>query len=156
MYNLSMNDSGEKEKLDAGFLLTSFGHAGRMVENRLDGALSRVGLSIAKLGVLKTLAQAVEPLPLGQLAERLACVRSNITQLIDRMEAEGLVKRTPDPADRRSIRAALTEEGRRRCAAGVAEESKVEQELFGELSSAEQGHLQDLLRRFLENTSLGE
>jgi DNA-binding MarR family transcriptional regulator len=39
----------------------------------------------------------------------MACVRSNITQLIDRMQAEGLVRRIPDPQDRRSVRAALTD-----------------------------------------------
>jgi DNA-binding MarR family transcriptional regulator len=153
MYNLRMKHSGEDEKPESGFLLNSFGHAGRMVENRLDNALADHGLSIAKFGVLKTLAQAGEPLPLGQIADRLACVRSNITQLIDRMEAEGLVKRSPDPEDRRSIRASLTEEGDRRYAAGVEEESRVERELFGGLLPEEQEQLQDILWRFLKNSS---
>ena len=153
MYNLCMNDPGEKERFEVGFLLNSFGHAGRMVESRLDNALASHGLSIAKLGVLRTLAHAVEPLPLGQIAERLACVRSNITQLIDRMEAEGLVRRIPDAGDRRSIRATLTEEGRRRYATGIEEESKVERELFSGLSTEEQKLLQDIIWRFLGNSS---
>ncbi len=144
-----MNDSGEKEKLEVGYLLNSFGHAGRMVESRLDNALTSRGLSIAKLGVLRTLAHADQPLPLGQIAERLACVRSNITQLIDRMETEGLVRRIPDAGDRRSIRATLTDEGRRRYSTGIEIESKVERELFGGLSAVEQKQLQEIIWRFL-------
>ena len=62
---------------------------------------------------------AGEPLPLGTLAERCACVRSNITQLVDRLQAEKLVVRSDDPRDRRSVRAELTAEGRSRQAAGL-------------------------------------
>lgn len=86
----------------------------RSVEAKLEAALEPLGLSLAKFGVLSKLVAAGEPLPLGTLAERSACVRSNITQLIDRLEADRLVRRSPDPHDRRSIRAELTDEGRRR------------------------------------------
>jgi DNA-binding MarR family transcriptional regulator len=77
-----------------------------------------VGLSLAKYGMLKTLAAAHEPLTLTELAGHQQCVRSNITQLIDRLEADGFVKRVDDPSDRRSIRAALTPLGREKAAAG--------------------------------------
>ena len=36
-----------------------------------------------------------EPLPLSQLAERCSCVRSNITQLVDRLEADGWSSGSP-------------------------------------------------------------
>src|SRR5260370_33926886 len=52
------------------------------------------------------------------MAEKLTCVRSNVTQLVDRVEADGLVKRTDDPADRRAVRAEVTALGRKRRAAG--------------------------------------
>src|SRR5437016_5143384 len=89
------------------------------MEARLEEALEPLGLSIAKLKVLATLVAAGEPLPLHALAEHAACVRSNITQLMDRLEAEKLVVRVDDPRDRRSIRAELTAEGRRRHATGM-------------------------------------
>ena len=89
------------------------------VESRLEAALEPLGLSLAKLGVLSKLVAAGEPLPLGTLAERCACVRSNITQLVDRLQAEKLVVRSDDPRDRRSVRAELTAEGRSRQAAGL-------------------------------------
>ena len=86
----------------------------RAVESRLEAALEPLGLSLAKFGVLSRSAAAGEPVPLGTLAEQSSCVRSNITQLMDRLEAERLVTRAPDPKDRRSIRAELTDAGRER------------------------------------------
>lgn len=93
--------------------------AARAVEDRIEQKLANEGLSMAKLGVLKVLVQAPKPLSLGEVANRLACVRSNVTQLVDRLEADGLVERQPDPKDRRSITAVITEEGRTRQAAGA-------------------------------------
>src|SRR6476619_1937902 len=63
------------------------------LEGRLEGALEPLGLSLAKFGVLSTLVASKEPLPLRLLAEQCSCVRSNITQLVDRLEAEKLVRR---------------------------------------------------------------
>lgn len=65
------------------------------------------------MGALQQLKIANEPLPLGQFADHLSCAKSNATQLIDRLEAEGLVRRIPDPHDRRSVLAQITDEGKR-------------------------------------------
>jgi DNA-binding MarR family transcriptional regulator len=116
------------------------------VGHRLEYALEPVGLSVAKFGVLARLATAGEPLPLGTLAERCACVRSNITQLVDRLEAERLVARTPDPRDRRSTRAELTDEGRRRYEEGLKAIEAAEQHVFAELPEEERAELLRLLR----------
>ena len=86
--------------------------AARAVEARAEHALAEVGLSLAKLGALRHLVLAEQPLTLTQLAERHCCGRSNVTQLIDRLEADGYVVRTTDPDDRRSVRASLTPTGR--------------------------------------------
>lgn len=98
------------------FSLLGTAHA---LEARLEAALDRVGLSLAKVGVLSQLAESTDPISLSELAERRACVRSNITQLIDRLEKDGLVRRRPDPADRRGVLAALTAAGKRAHARGV-------------------------------------
>ena len=115
-------------------------HAARKIEERLEDALGEVGLSLAKMGVLAKLADADEPIPLSLLAERCACVRSNITQLVDRLEDDGLVRREPDPDDRRSIRATLTAEGRERHLAGrdvlVGEVSVMVERIGGEFPTA--------------------
>lgn len=120
-------------------------HVGRALEARLEKALGDVGLSVAKHGVLRLLVEAGEPLPLGDLAARQCCVRSNMTQLVDRLEAEGLVKRVADPADRRVIRAALTPEGKRRATAGTQEIERVCREFAAALPDADRAALDRLL-----------
>jgi DNA-binding MarR family transcriptional regulator len=116
----------------------------RSVESRLEAALEPLGLSLAKFGVLSKLVAAGEPLPLSTLAERSACVRSNITQLVDRLEADRLVVRAPDPKDRRSIRAELTEQGRARQAEASRVVTEAEKAVF---SGLPEGHAERLSRR---------
>ena len=117
---------------DDGVLLALL-HTAREVEGRLERSLADHGLSMAKFGMLEQLAAAGEPLTLTELASRLSCVRSNITQLVDRLEADGLVKRVDDPTDRRSIRAVLTPAGRERHAAGAGAFAAVQAEIMAAL-----------------------
>src|SRR5438094_4550780 len=112
-------------------------HASSVLESRVEARLAEVGLSLAKLAALHHLSRAGDSLPLGQLAERLACVKSNVTQLVDRLEAEGLVTRSHDPADRRSRLAVLTDKGRHACALGNDIQHRTERELFSALSPDE-------------------
>src|SRR5438105_15873465 len=95
-------------------MLYAFLHAAHAVEGRMEEALGAVSLSGAKFAALSKLAEAGETLTLTDLASRLTCVRSNITQLVDRLEADGLVRRADDPEDRRAIRPAPTPLGRQR------------------------------------------
>src|SRR6185369_106321 len=103
-------------------------HASGVLEGRVEAKLSEVGLSLAKLSALRRLSEAGESLPLGQLADRLACVKSNVTQLIDRLEADGLVSRAGDPNDRRSRLAVLTDAGRKAYLKGSEIQRQAEQE----------------------------
>ncbi len=120
-------------------------HTSGVLESRVEARLSEVSLSLAKLAALHRLSEAGESLPLGQLAERLACVKSNVTQLIDRLEADGLVSRAFDPNDRRSRLAVLTDAGRRACAKGSEIQMQAEREIFGALTRAESAKLHELL-----------
>ena len=120
-------------------------HASSVLEGRLEARLSDVGLSLAKLAALHRLAEAGESLPLGQLAERLSCVKSNVTQLVDRLEADGLVNRTSDSNDRRSRLAILTDAGRSAYAKGSEIQIQAERELFGILTQDEFDKLHELL-----------
>jgi DNA-binding MarR family transcriptional regulator len=114
--------------------------AARAVEGRVERALADIGLSLAKLGALRHLALATEPLTLTQLAERHCCGRSNVTALIDRLEADGLVERTVDPNDRRNVRASLTRAGRsayERASELLAEHERAIDERLGRAPRAE-------------------
>jgi DNA-binding MarR family transcriptional regulator len=128
-------------------LLATVLHAAEVIRDRLEAALEPTGLSIAKLGALRHLAEANQPLPLGQLAERIACVKSNVTQLVDRLEADKLVRRVPDPSDRRSIRAEITEDGRARFESAMSAYETAEDELVSELELTDRDQLQVLLAR---------
>ena len=120
-------------------------HASSVLESRVEARLSEVGLSLAKLAALRQLTEAGESLPLGQLAERLSCVKSNVTQLVDRLEADGLVNRTSDPNDRRSRLAILTESGRAAYTKGSEIQMRAERELFAVLTPDESEKLHELL-----------
>jgi DNA-binding MarR family transcriptional regulator len=120
-------------------------HTSSVLEGRVEARLSDVGLSLAKLAALHRLTEAGESLPLGQLAERLSCVKSNVTQLVDRLEADGLVNRTADPNDRRSRLAVLTDAGRSAYAKGSEIQTQAERELFGVLTQDESDKLHELL-----------
>jgi DNA-binding MarR family transcriptional regulator len=120
-------------------------HASSVLESRIEARLAEIGLSLPKLAALDRLTQAGESLPLGQLAERLSCVKSNVTQLVDRLEADGLVSRTADPNDRRSRLAVLTDAGRSAYRKGIEIQIQTERELFGVLTKEESELLHELL-----------
>ena len=122
-------------------------HSGKFTETQLDAALTPVGLSTAKWGVLRHLIETGGQLPLGQLAAKLACVKSNATQLVDRLEAEKLVRRVPDPEDRRSVLAELTPEGRLCYTAGLKVVRNFELQLLKDYLPEERILLHKLLTR---------
>jgi DNA-binding MarR family transcriptional regulator len=112
-------------------------HAGHRIEARLDEALAGVGLSGPKHAALSVLVSQDRPISLSELAEKLTCVRSNVTQLVDRLEGDGLVKRIGDPADRRAVRAEVTRLGRARHAAGAKLVDAVVKDIAEELSAVD-------------------
>ena len=115
------------------------------VEARLEAAVSPLGLSLAKLGLLRVLAEAKQPLPLSELAQHQRCVRSNITQIVDRLEKDGLVRRRADADDRRSVRAALTPAGERAYARGMRALAQAQRAIASSLRSTDAGSLQAAL-----------
>ncbi|MGH7545310.1 MAG: MarR family winged helix-turn-helix transcriptional regulator [Gemmatimonadota bacterium] len=123
--------------------------AGRL-ESALEAALAEVGMSIPSLLALKHLVETGEPLPLGQLATRIECAKSHMTQVVDRLEADGWVARVPDPGDRRSVLAELTAEGRRRYAEGLEAVRRVERDFLGRLPREERQALLSSLEGMLE------
>ncbi len=140
MYHSSMNSS-----LSTDVSFWSLIRAGHALEERLESTLSEVGLSSAKYGALHHLVEAREPLSLSDLAAKVACVRSNITQLVDRLESDGLVRRISDPDDRRSVRAEVTPLGRERHAAGSERVGAVQKEFTQALSDADRQALERAL-----------
>lgn len=126
------------ETIDKGVLLLSLlSRTERVTDGHINELLQPINLTCAQHQVLLLLINAGEPLPLGQIAERLHSVRSNATQMVDRLVAEGLVERIYDPVDRRRVLAQVTEEGRRRFEAATQLEQRVLQELYHHFSKQE-------------------
>jgi DNA-binding MarR family transcriptional regulator len=120
-------------------------HTASAAQDEVEAKLGAIGLSLAKLAALKVLADAGESLPLTHLAERLSCVKSNITQLVDRLEADRLVERQPDPNDRRARLATLTVAGRKAVREGSRVQEAAEKTLLGRLTRTESRQLAELL-----------
>ena len=73
---------------------------------------AELDLSPAQCHVLH-LIEPGRPIPMGQLAETLACDASNVTGLVDRLESRGLIHRQPSAGDRRVKVLDLTPTGSR-------------------------------------------
>ncbi len=113
-------------------------------------AASELDLHPAQAGALLQLASS---LPMNELAAALACDNSNVTGLVDRLEARGLVARQPSPDDRRVKHVVLTSSGR------LLRDQLLEQvdqppPGLSHLSETEQRQLRDLLRRVLEEETV--
>ncbi len=119
--------------------------AAHALEAKLEDALNRAQLSSPKFAVLNELVGVPEPLPLSELASRLSCVRSNMTQLIDRLEADGLVKRVQCANDRRLVKAEITEAGRERQHAGAEEIAKLHAEFASKVRDDDRAAIGRLL-----------
>jgi MarR family 2-MHQ and catechol resistance regulon transcriptional repressor len=141
-----MNKSEATLRCDPLHLLHSLMQGGRALEARIDARLAEVGLSSARWNALRALAES-DGMPLGQLAEHLSCVRSKVTQLVDRREAEDLVQRMPDPGVRRSVWAELTAKGRAQYDAGLRLKQSFERQLLSEFAPEERELLARLLSR---------
>ena len=79
--------------------------------NSMDRWLDKHGLSEGRMGVLWMLRRSGAS-TLGDLAAALDVSPRNVTGLVDHLERDGLVVRTPDLEDRRAIRAELSPLGK--------------------------------------------
>jgi DNA-binding MarR family transcriptional regulator len=140
---IEVQDLGAKESGMLGLL-----EVARIVQERVDRALESVGLSGPKYLTLEQLVRAGEPVSLSALADCRKCVRSNMTQLVDRLEADGLVERVADPDDRRAVRARVTKLGERRFAAGTMAIREVQNELASRVSDGDRDHFLKVLSAF--------
>jgi DNA-binding MarR family transcriptional regulator len=129
---------------DDGLMLAVIRSA-RHIQERLETVLESVSLTPAKYQALDALVKAGSPMALSELAGSLRCVRSNITQLADRLELDGLVKRVDDASDRRAIRAVVTPLGIDRHEAGSAAIAGLQAELASSTTSTDRARVVEVL-----------
>lgn len=127
-------------------LITTISYVGHWVEGELNQSLHCIGLSITKLNALHHIHNYNEPIPLSEIADQKGCVKSNITQLIDRMVAEGLVERTRSENDRRKVLASLTPKGKQARQEGMKLLKETENKILSRFSEQEKTKLTKLLQ----------
>jgi len=127
-------------------VVTSVMRVQQILLGRADAALRPHGLTFARYEVLMLLSFSKRgELPLGKIGARLQVNPASVTNAVDRLEAQGLVERVPNPRDGRGTLAHLTDAGRDRALAAT---ETLNVELFGDLGldHEEQGRLFELLR----------
>jgi DNA-binding MarR family transcriptional regulator len=92
--------------------VTSLMRAHQVLTRRADQILAPIDLTFARYELLVRLYFRDGSLPLNQLGKQLQIHQTSITSLVDRLETQGLIKRTPHPTDRRSTIAQMTPAGR--------------------------------------------
>ena len=104
------NHWGETPRMRA---VTSLMRVHQLVLIELDELLRPLGLTFARYEVLVLLSFSRRgALPLGKIGERLQVHATSVTPLVKRLEAAGLLVRSPHPEDGRAVLAAITPKGR--------------------------------------------
>jgi DNA-binding MarR family transcriptional regulator len=116
----------------------------RRVRERLR---ERFATTLPRFDLMAPLERNPEGLRMGELSRRLMVTSGSITGLTDQLAAEGLVERTPIPADRRACRVRLTTAGKRAFDVMAAEHEGWVVEMFKGLSQSERDRLHALLGR---------
>lgn len=94
--------------------VTSLMRVHQLVLTELDELLRPLGLTFARYEVLVLLSFSRRgALPLGKIGERLQVHATSVTPLVKRLEAAGLIQRTPHPEDGRAVLASITPLGQR-------------------------------------------
>jgi DNA-binding MarR family transcriptional regulator len=120
------------------------GQVVRRLHRETSEALAPLGLSRAQSRLVRLLADG--PLRMATIAERLSVVPRTVTDLVDGVEAAGLVVRRPDPDDRRSSLVVLTADGRRLLDRLEVARHESAGQAFGGLDPADRTVLLRLLR----------
>jgi DNA-binding MarR family transcriptional regulator len=128
--------------------VTSIMRVQQIVLARLNAALKPWGLTFPRYEALLLLYFSRRgSLPLGKIGDRLQVHRASVTNVIDRLEAQGLVTRIQHESDRRAVLAEITEQGR-----NVAREAtrRLNEDRFGTspIGDDELKQIFDSLRQF--------
>jgi DNA-binding MarR family transcriptional regulator len=121
------------------------------IRKMLDETLEQQGLTSADWKVLTALRWQGKPYRRSavDLAKRTDLSSGAMTNRLDQLEEEGLVRRLRDPDDRRGVLVELTEKGRKRHQAAIGVQAKKEALLAEALSERDMEQLNSLLRRVM-------
>jgi len=118
-------------------VLSPLHKASRQLSLHLEARTRALGVSPAE-GHLLTYLRRYAPAPVGELARVFGTKQSTLTSILDRLERDGLLRRLPNPADRRSFLLRLTPKGRSLAARLQRELVALEREIARRVTGREQ------------------
>ena len=138
-------------EVDALQVTARMSRIGPLLARRQEAVFDQYGLGRGEVGALSALRIGGPPYRLSptRLSKGLMLSSAGITSRIDRLERRELVRRLPDPDDRRGVIVELTDKGLEVVDAAVAALTKSDRELLERLDPEEVRQLQALLRKFL-------
>lgn len=139
--------AGWTDAVDGMGVVTSIMRVQQIVLGEVERVLRPFDLTFARYEVLMLLHFSRRgALPVGKIGERLQVHPASVTNAVDRLERDALVRRVPNPTDRRSVMAELTDVGRERALQAT---DALNREVFTALplDHATSTQLYDLLRQ---------
>jgi DNA-binding MarR family transcriptional regulator len=123
----------------------------RRLNREMDETLKNFDLNKGEWKVLGALWRVGEPhrVSPGELAKVEELSSGAMTNRLDQLEEAGLVRRLPDPDDRRAIQVELTEKGRETWETAVAAQAEKEAAFASALNEREKEQLTRLLRKLM-------
>jgi DNA-binding MarR family transcriptional regulator len=125
-------------------LTSSFGSVFLRFTRLLDKRMAREGASLARTRVLLMIERR-GPVKASDIAELFGLAPRTVTDTLDGMERQGLIRREPDPKDRRAKRILITEAGRQ----AVAATEPIRRELTSQVMGSLDGEEREALARIL-------
>src|SRR3989442_1123805 len=104
-------------------------------------------VTLPRFDLLAQLDRAPNGMTLGELSQRMMVSNGNVTGLVDRLLAQGLIDRKPSPTDRRAQIVSLTAEGRKFFRAMARQNGNWIAEMFADLAPEEIDELMRLLAK---------
>ncbi|WP_055695596.1 MarR family winged helix-turn-helix transcriptional regulator [Streptomyces prasinopilosus] len=131
-----------------------FGRVSRLARtmgDRIEKAYAKYGISRGEFDVLATLRRSGAPytLPPRRLSATLMLTTGGMTGRLDKLEQAGLLRRSPDPHDRRGLQVTLTEQGLRLADEAVGAGLALQTQALSALDEERVEQLADLLRELL-------
>lgn len=123
----------------------------RTMGDRIEKAYAPYGISRGEFDVLATLRRSDAPYTLSprQLSATLMLTTGGMTGRLDKLERAGLLRRSPDPHDRRGLQVTLTDKGLRLIDEAVGAGLAVQTEALAHLDEEQARQLAALLRELL-------
>ena len=129
--------------------LVVFTRAEHVIHKKELETIKKSGLTSAQFGVLDALYNKGD-LRICELIEKILTTSGNITVVIKNLEKDGLIKRKPDPKDKRSCIIEITEKGKKIMEDIFPEHIKNIESIFEVLTDEEKTTLKAILKKFKE------